>query len=102
MAYLHLWFLCTGEDKWTPPPHLEGQISQPPYFKNEEQNVWLFNITADPTEHHDLSESYPEIVKQLLDRLAYYNSTAVPCRYPGNDPKSYPHLHGGAWVPWRD
>ena len=102
MAYLHLWFLCTGEDKWTPPPHLEGQISQPPYFNNEEQNVWLFNITADPTEHHDLSESHPEIVKQLLDRLAYYNSTAVPCRYPAPHPQSNPKLHGGAWVPWRD
>ena len=64
------------------------------------KNIWLFNITADPTEHHDLSDSHPEIVKQLLDRLAFYNSTAVPYRFPPEDPASDPGLHGGAWVSW--
>ena len=64
------------------------------------KNIWLFNITADPTEHHDLSDSHPDIVKQLLDRLAFYNSTAVPCRYPAMDPDANPELHVGAWGPW--
>ena len=62
------------------------------------KNIWLFNITADPTEHHDLSETHPHIVKQLLDRLAYYNSTAVPCAHSKWDPKGYPR--NGAWLPW--
>ena len=86
-------YFVPGMSKWVPPSHLQGTMSQ---------NIWLFNITADPTEHKDLSETHPEIVKQLLDRLAYYNSTAVPCIYPKRDPQSNPKLHGGAWVPWRD
>ena len=62
--------------------------------------MWLFNITADPEERHDLSESRPEVVRQLLDRLLYYNSTAVPPRFPKSDPNSNPEKHGGVWGPW--
>ena len=79
----------------------EGYCSNPSHMKrNKDKNIWLFNITADPTEHHDLSDSHPEIVKQLLDRLDFYNSTALPQYVRQNDPRSYPELHGGAWVPW--
>ena len=67
---------------------------------NEEKNVWLFNIRDDPLEHMDLSETRRDVVKYLLDRLAYYNSTAVPVMWPDPDPKANPMLHGNAWVPW--
>ncbi len=67
---------------------------------NNTQNIRLFNITADPTEHHDLSRDHPEVVRTLLDRLAYYNSTAVPCRWPPPDLNSDPKLHGGVWREW--
>ncbi len=99
------WKLLTGDpgdDRWTPPPHMAPYVSQPLFFEKTGQNLWLFNIKDDPTEHHDLSEQHPDIVEQLLDRLAFYNSTAVPCRYPDPDPKSNPKLHDGAWGPWQD
>ena len=69
-------------------------------FPPEDKNIWLFNITADPTEDNDLSETHPQVVKQLLDRLQYYQSTAVKCNYPPDDQKANPKYHGGAWLPW--
>ncbi|XP_069832909.1 arylsulfatase J [Dendropsophus ebraccatus] len=64
------------------------------------KSLWLFNITADPYERVDLSERYPDIVKQLLRRLAQFNKSAVPVRYPPKDPRSNPKLNGGVWGPW--
>lgn len=66
---------------------------------NLEKNVWLYNIKTDPYEYHDVSEKYPSIVRKLLDRLAYYNSTAVPVRYPPVDRRLDPKFHGGVWGP---
>ncbi len=97
------WKLITGDPgdgDWVPPPHMAQHVSYPVHYEKSDKNLWLFNIKDDPTEHHDLSEQNPEVVKQLLDRLAYYESTAVPCRYPKPDPKADPRLHGGAWKPW--
>ena len=93
--------LLTGDvgklDQFSP----EGYCSNPSHrIRNKDKNIWLFNITADPTEDHDLSDSHPDIVKKLLDRLAFYNSTAVPWKTPEYDPNANPELHGGAWVPW--
>ena len=78
----------------------ETIVLQSPDDSNEDKNVWLFNIRDDPFEHLDLSDTREDLVKYLLNRLAYYNSTAVPARYPPLDPKSNPALHGNAWVPW--
>ena len=37
----------------------------------------------------------------LLERLATYNSTAVPPCQLENDPEgANPDNHGGAWMPW--
>ncbi|KAM8728427.1 arylsulfatase I-like isoform 2-T2 [Acanthopagrus schlegelii] len=66
------------------------------------RNVWLFNITADPCERRDLSDQRPDVVQQLLARLAYYNQTAVPVYFPPDDPRANPSQHDGAWVPWVD
>nr|KAG5690198.1 hypothetical protein BaRGS_016589 [Batillaria attramentaria] len=106
-----------GNDSWVPPPEFESRYHgwskrrhshhpadngrvQNMHIEPGQQNVWLFNITADPEERHDLSTSEPEVVKQLLQRLAYYNSTAVAPRFPKPDPKSNPKRHGGVWGPW--
>ena len=78
----------------------DRRLSKAPESRQHLKNIWLFNITADPNEQQDLSESHPQIVRQLLDRLAYYNSTAVPCLFENTDPQSNPELHGGAWSPW--
>nr|KAG5690199.1 hypothetical protein BaRGS_016590 [Batillaria attramentaria] len=88
-----------GDDSWVPPPEFESRYhgwskhrhghhptdngrTKHVHFEPGQQNVWLFNITADPEERHDLSTSEPEVVKQLLQRLAYYNSTAVAPIFP--------------------
>ena len=90
-----------GNGKWVPPP--DDTLRYYSYQRNDEaKNIWLFNITNDPLEKYDLSDSYPDIVKTMLDRLSAYNATAVPVRYPPPDPECNPELHGDAWVPWRD
>lgn len=65
-------------------------------------NVWLFDIEKDPNEYRDLSSVYPDVVKQMLKRLEYYQSTAVPVLKPEKDYNADPALHGGFWGPWRD
>ena len=67
-----------------------------------QKNVWLFDIENDPNERDDVSDSQTGTVRFLLDRLAYYNSTAVPVRYPEFDPDADPAKHGGVWGPWMD
>lgn len=64
------------------------------------KNIWLFNITEDPNEHDDVSGTYQHVVINMLELLAQYNKTAVPCRYPAMDSKANPKYHGGYWGPW--
>ena len=91
----------TGNSHWVPPPHVTADTDDTLRFVPK-KNVWLFDVAADPWERHDLSDKRPDIVKSLLERLAFYNSTAVPVRYPPMDPNSYPSKHGGVWSPWQD
>lgn len=96
--------LITGQPdngSWVKPPndempHGDVVISKEPWSKN----VWLFNITADPTEHNDISHEHPQQVKKMLDMILAFNRTAVPPNYPPRDPLSNPALHGGVWGPW--
>ena len=87
-----------GPGKRIPPPHMQRSIPQ--ILQDKNKNIWLFNITEDPTEEHDLSELYPHTVRELLDRLKFYESTSVECVYPPDDPEAHPRLHGGVWGPW--
>ncbi|CDQ88642.1 arylsulfatase I [Oncorhynchus mykiss] len=101
------WKLLTGDPghgDWVPPQVL---ANFPGSWWTLERNtggtgksVWLFNITGDPYERSDLALQRPDVVKQLLARLAYYNRTAVPVRFPTDDPRANPDRNGGAWVPW--
>ena len=109
-----------GPGTWVPPPdkrdttlyfkraehtHTDNTLRFIPRHKekrSDTQNVWLFDITKDPLEKEDLSQKYPSVVRTLLQRLAYYNSTAVPVRYPAEDPDADPAKHGGIWGPWED
>ena len=87
----------TGNSSWIPPPHIHEyrEVSD-----ESQKNVWLFNIDNDPNEIYDLTDQRPDIVEFMLQRLAFYNSTAVDCIYPPEDPLSNPKLHGGFWGPW--
>uniref|UniRef100_A0A3B4G6P8 Arylsulfatase I-like n=1 Tax=Pundamilia nyererei TaxID=303518 RepID=A0A3B4G6P8_9CICH len=106
------WKLLTGDPghgDWVPPQMLPTSL--PGRWWNLERsilyqkssvhkNIWLFNITGDPYERHDLADQRPDVVQQLLARLAYYNQTAVPVYFPPDDPRANPSQHRGAWVPW--
>ncbi|KAF2984678.1 hypothetical protein EK904_004317 [Melospiza melodia maxima] len=101
------WKLLTGDpgySDWIPPQTL---TNFPGSWWNLERltdgprkSVWLFNITADPYERYDLSEQRPDVVRSLLLRLVHYNRTAIPVRYPAENPRAHPDFNGGAWGPW--
>ncbi|XP_052248928.1 arylsulfatase B-like isoform X2 [Dreissena polymorpha] len=79
---------------WTPlPPMLETVVNEmfPPYQ--------LFDIDADPTEHFDIADQHPDVVKRLQDRINFHRTTAVPANYPLPDPASNPKHFGGNWSP---
>lgn len=88
----------SGNGSWVPPPYMEKPMDLEK--RNKSKNVWLFNIQDDPNEKNDLSEKRTDIVAKMLDRLSYYQNTAVPCYYPPNDPRSNPAELGGYWGPW--
>ncbi|XP_058886962.1 arylsulfatase J-like [Acipenser ruthenus] len=101
------WKLLTGVpgySDWVPPQTFSGLMTNRWHKERVSwglgKSVWLFNITADPYERVDLSRRYPHIIKQLLLKLALYNKTAVPVRYPPKDTRSNPQLNGGVWGPW--
>ncbi|XP_070774967.1 arylsulfatase I-like isoform X2 [Enoplosus armatus] len=108
------WKLLTGDPghgDWVPPqvlPTLPGpwwnleRAALTLHKSSTHKNVWLFNITADPCERLDLADQRPDVVQQLMARLAYYNQTAVPVYFPPDDPRANPSRHSGAWVPWVD
>lgn len=47
------------------------------------EKVCLYNIDDDPCELNDLSKENPEMLRELLSRLAVINATAIP---PANLP----------------
>ncbi|XP_028838684.1 arylsulfatase J [Denticeps clupeoides] len=102
------WKLLTGAPGYSDwvPPQTFSNVLLADRWHNERirwdrgKSLWLFNITADPYERVDLSRRYPHIVKKMLMRLARYNQTAVPVRYPAKDYRSNPQYNGGVWGPW--
>ncbi|XP_059147351.1 arylsulfatase B-like [Physella acuta] len=92
-----------GDGKWYPPPHLEKHnVQHSNVTAASDKNVWLFNVSEDPSEVIDLSNILVGQVRSMLERLQYYNSTAVPPQYPDSDPNCDPKLHGGFWGQWLD
>ncbi|XP_071156143.1 arylsulfatase B-like [Mytilus galloprovincialis] len=79
---------------------IRGQNQNKLYERPDDKNVWLFNIEIDPYEKHDLSTKRPEVVTDLLDMLAKFALTSVPCFYPENDFMADPKYHEGYWGPW--
>jgi hypothetical protein len=76
------------EEGWFPPPGQEANSTN--YTIStcghealpDASTLWcnatfcLFNVTADPCEHHDLAAERPDVVKQLVKRLADYEASA--------------------------
>lgn len=59
----------------------------------------LYNIIDDPTEHNDLSELYPELVKEMEAKLDEYRKSYVEPKTYAYDPRSNPKNFGGFWTP---
>ena len=96
-------WIIPGKGNHVPPPHMPDADpceSKMDRKEQENKNVWLYNIYDDPSECVDLSESNPDKVIELLERLAFYNSSAVPVFVPPLDWEHNPDNTGGAWVPW--
>ena len=63
----------------------------------------LFNLTADPYEHHDVAALHPDVVEAMLKRLAeidtnlhfFEQDMSCPPRTPYND-----SVVGPTWIPW--
>lgn len=96
------WKLITGNagnGSWIAPPEDSSSHSIPD-SDPKAKNIWLFDLSTDPLEKNDLFESNKEVAIQLLNRLSDYQSTAVPPRYPKDDPLCDPDLHNSFWSPW--
>ena len=98
------WKLITGDPShgksgWIAPAEDTGQHSIPDPDP-ESKNVWLFDISKDPTEKTDLFDSHRDIAVDMLNKLAEYQATALPVRYPPNDLRCNPRYHNGFWGPW--
>lgn len=64
--------------------------------------VALYNITADPTEHIDLSKELPNEVEKLQERVQYYMKGVVPSlKKPADEMATKVAKEKGYWGPWR-
>ena len=69
---------------------------------NPYKHPCLFHLPSDPCEYHDLADTYPSIVKDLLGRVQAYAAGAVTPVNKPSDPFADPALHEGVWSPWQD
>ncbi|KAG8222731.1 hypothetical protein J437_LFUL008127 [Ladona fulva] len=58
----------------------------------------LFNVKDDPCEKRNLAQRFPEKLTELLQRLDWYNSTAVPPANLPIDPRANPKLWQYTWT----
>lgn len=94
---------------WIPVPKLDGMWEEI-FLMDEYQSMLdgmsevnktlLFNIKADPTEHHNLAGQMPEKVAELTARLEELKKTMVSPILPYATPwKADPKRFSGAWSP---
>jgi arylsulfatase A-like enzyme len=70
--------------------------------------VWLYDLTTDPTEHHDLSAQQPERVRQLKAMLDQFDREQAPPQWPSllegpifiDQPLGVPQKQGGEYIWW--
>ncbi|KAK6188808.1 hypothetical protein SNE40_004909 [Patella caerulea] len=61
---------------------------------------YLFNITDDPREFHNVAYQHPDIVQKLTKRIQEYRLLMVPAKYPAKDPAAdvAAKKNGNAWA----
>ncbi|EGD73972.1 arylsulfatase B [Salpingoeca rosetta] len=65
----------------------------------------LFNIEQDPTEHHDVAAQHPDVVADLKQRLAYWQSHTLTWKPGWPIPQAceaYIHRYNGYYGPFID
>ncbi|KAJ8029195.1 Arylsulfatase B [Holothuria leucospilota] len=84
------------------PPLESSSPTAPTETVSSDQSVWLFNITADPYELHDLSTEEPELVNELVAKLADYweSGKRANILFPQYELEADPGVRG-YWGPWR-
>jgi len=82
--------------------HLENQVnldvSNGKLFKNDEDEIYLFNLKEDPYEHNNLAADNPDLVEELKARLAEYEATMIPPDTADEIAEGNPSNFGGAWA----
>lgn len=48
-----------------------------------QKKTWLFNLSQDPTEQHNLTTSHPEMITKMEALLAEHNARQAPSLWPG-------------------
>ncbi|KAL9958325.1 hypothetical protein ACROYT_G035327 [Oculina patagonica] len=89
---------------WYKPPELSPEFQQLDQNLGEDSRikVALYNITANPNEHIDLSVKLPDVVKKLQDRVQYYMKGLVPpLKKPADPEANKTAQERGYWGPWR-
>ena len=93
-----LWYYPPGSDKYNytvkcgkPPANISGNSCE------NADNPCLYNISADPCEHHNLALKMPELVAKLKAKIAEYSKTTIfPWKqYSQSDERALPSNHGG-------
>lgn len=62
----------------------------------------LFNVDLDPCEQNNLADKYPEILNEMLKKLAEYNQTALPPANLPLDPNADPRFFDNTWTNFGD
>ncbi len=73
-----------------------------------QKKVWLYNLSADPTEQHELSASQPDRVKAMLAMLADQDADSVKPLWPSllqgpifiDHPSNQPQKRGQDYILW--
>ncbi|KAL3231920.1 hypothetical protein MRX96_023182 [Rhipicephalus microplus] len=61
---------------------------------------YLFDLSRDPCELHNLADTETELLASLKRKLEEYEATSMSPRLRPLDPKAFPELHDGVWAPW--
>ena len=80
--------------------------NEPPDVANAQLAVTIpfNNDGSDPCEYYDIRNEFPNIYKQLYDKLLEYNKSMVTplfSLYPADFNGSDPSKHDGFWSPWK-
>jgi len=84
-------------DGWYPPAHTPKQQNATDSVKV--QDLYLFNLKEDPTEHFNLAKSESAKTKQLWKSLQKFIKEAVKPYRPKPDPAGSPKHWGGVYSP---